>query len=66
MFPDNGITLLDRTMQVNEIRVIKSIKDELGFKIINETGNHLFIEIKRNGGFSAPGESNLSELIIRK
>jgi len=60
------IYFLDPTMGRNEVRVIKSPIEILGFNIKNKTGEDLFIEVKRQSGFVAPGESDIEELIIRK
>jgi len=63
---NKGITILDPMMKLNEIRIIKSPNEILGFNIKNETDEHLYIEVKWNNGFLAPGEMNIEELIIRK
>jgi hypothetical protein len=60
------IYFLDSTLRENEVRIIKSPVEILGFNIKNETGEPLFIEIKRMSGFLAPGDSDIEELIIRK
>lgn len=61
MFNPSGITILDSTMRKDDIRIIKSINEILGFKITNEIGQHLFIEIKWDSNL--PGR--IEELIIR-
>jgi len=62
MFSPFGITILDPTMSKNEIRVIKNINEILGFKVTNEVGQHLFVEVKWNNNSSTP---QIEELIIR-
>ena len=59
MIPDNGVTVIDPTMKKNEIRIIYSMWEIFGFKIINETGKHLYIECK-------PSTQNIKELVIRQ
>jgi len=44
MLSDNGITILDSSMRKNEIRILKSHVEVLGFTIDNRTGHHLYIE----------------------
>jgi hypothetical protein len=46
MFPKNGITIIDPHMRKDEIQVIKSLTEYLGFELVNETGIHLFIEVE--------------------
>ncbi len=47
-------------MEKNKIRVFKNgLEEVLGIKITNETGEHLFIEVK-------PNLNNPKELVIRK
>lgn len=43
MMKKDGVTILDSTMRKDEVRIIR-LTEILGFNIINETGEHLFIE----------------------
>ena len=58
-FIRSSITLLDMTMRKDEIRVLKSLSEVLGFNITNNTGEPLFVEPIYEGG-------NLIRLIIYK
>ena len=48
VFLNNGITILDSTMGTSEIRLLKSIRDVLGFEVTNETGTHVFLTVTFN------------------
>ena len=63
MMDNKGITILDPTMGPNEIRIIKSHSEVLGFNITNETDQHLFIEPVWNNQKDYPV---LERIIIRK
>lgn len=57
---DSGITILDPTMRRDDIRILKrGLEEVLGIKVTNETGEHLFIEVR-------PNLWNPIEIIIRK
>jgi len=56
-----GITVLDSTMKKGEIRIIKNINEILGFKITNEIGQHIFVEVK----WSSDNNKQIQELILR-
>lgn len=59
MFTKDGITILDPTMKVNEIRLLpRGLEEVLGIKFTNKTGHHIFIEVK-------PNMFEPKELIIR-
>lgn len=62
-----GITILDPTMEKGDVRVIKNPDEILGFNIKNETGHHLFIEIKWKSGSRVPDSSqiDIEGLVIR-
>lgn len=40
----DSITILDDRMRKNEIKIIKSHAEILGFNVDNDTGFHLFIQ----------------------
>lgn len=42
----NSITFLDRTFKKDEVRIVKSPSELLGFDLVNKTGKHLFVEIE--------------------
>lgn len=65
IFPNNGITVLDKSMDKGDIRFIKSLEEYLGFKLINETGEHLYIEVEF-GNLAHYPVSVVSKLTIRK
>jgi len=59
VFPSEGITILDPTMKINEIRILpRGLEEVIGLKITNKTGKHLFIEV-------IPNMWEPKELIIR-
>jgi len=58
---NNSITILDDTMRIGEVRIIKSHVEILGLRIVNETGEHLYIQPKFNHI-----TRDLLELVIRK
>ena len=59
------LIFLDDSMNSNDVRIIKSSDELIGFDIKNETGQLLFIHITRKFGFLAPGDCNIERLTIR-
>jgi hypothetical protein len=66
IIPSNGITILDSTMEKNEIRIIKSLSEVLGFEIKNETGKHLYVEVEWDYSSKASEVYSIKKLIIRQ
>lgn len=65
MGDEMNITILDPTMSKDEVRIVRSPEEILGFNIKNETDKHLYIEVIRKNGILAPGECDVEELVIR-
>jgi hypothetical protein len=46
MLPKDGITVLDSTIPENSIHILPSLREYLGFELVNQTGAHVFIEVE--------------------